>query len=81
MNKEISKAITNRTRLRNRFLRTRSNGDKEVHNKQCNYCLSLFGKLSKSTRTTLIIGRLPITNHFGNTSNLFFPIKALTLKR
>ena len=41
----------------------------------------LYGKLSNSTTTTLIIGRLPITNHFGNISNLFFPIKALTLMR
>ena len=31
--------------------------------------------------TTLIIGKLPITNHFGNIANLFFPIKALTLTR
>ena len=32
MNKKISKAIMNRTRLRNRFLKTRSNGDKEAYN-------------------------------------------------
>ena len=42
MNKNISKAITNRTRLRNRFLRTRSNEDKEAYNKQRNYCVSLM---------------------------------------
>ena len=30
MNKKISKPIMDRSRLRNRFLRTRSNGDKEV---------------------------------------------------
>ena len=39
----------------------------------------LYGKLSNSTTTTLMIGRLPIANHFGNISNLFFSIKALTL--
>ena len=33
MNKEVSKAIMNRIRLRNRFLRTRCIGDKEVYNK------------------------------------------------
>ena len=40
MNKEISKSIMNQLRLRNRFPITRSNGDKEVYNKQWNYCLS-----------------------------------------
>ena len=38
----------------------------------------LYGKLSNSTITALIIGRLLITNHFGNISKLFFPIKGLT---
>ena len=34
VNKKISKAIMDRTRLRrNRFLRTRSNGDTEAYNK------------------------------------------------
>ena len=44
MNKKISKTIMNRTRLRDRFLRTRSNGDKEAYNKQRNYCVSLVQK-------------------------------------
>ena len=44
MNKNISKAKMNRTRLRNRFLRTRCNEDKEIYNKQRNYCVSLIRK-------------------------------------
>ena len=56
MNKKISKSMMDRRRLRNRFLRTRSNGNKEVINRGTIQCLS-FGKLSKSTTTTLIIGR------------------------
>ena len=36
MKKEISKAIMNQTRLRNRFLRTRYIEDKEAYNKQRN---------------------------------------------
>ena len=44
MNKEISKAIMNQTRLRKRFLRTRCIGDKEAYNKQQNYCVSLIRK-------------------------------------
>ena len=47
MNKNISKAIMDRTRLRNRVLRTRSNGDKEVYNKQRNYCVSLIWKIKQ----------------------------------
>ena len=33
MNKNISKVIMDQTRLRNRFLRTRFNRDKEAYNK------------------------------------------------
>ena len=44
MNKKISKAIMNRTRLRNRFLRTRSIRNKKAYNKQQNYCVSLIRK-------------------------------------
>ena len=40
-----------------------------------------FGKLSKTTATILIGGRLPMTNHIGNISYLFFQIKTLTLIR
>ena len=44
MNKDISKVIMNRTRLRNRFLRTRSFEDKAAYNKQRIYGVSLFRK-------------------------------------
>ena len=64
VNKNISKAIMNQTRLRNRFSRTRSNGDKEAYNKQRDYYRKIVNK-----------------NHFGNKSNLLFPIKTLTFIR
>ena len=54
----------NRTRLRNRFLRTRSNRDTEAYNMQRIYCVSLSGKLSKSTATILIVARLPNNKWF-----------------
>ena len=53
MNKEISKTIINRTRLRNRFLRTRCIGDKAAYNKQRNYCVSLIRKAKKQYYTNL----------------------------
>ena len=38
INKTILKAIMDRFRLRNKFLKTRSNEDKNVYNRQRNYC-------------------------------------------
>ena len=36
-----------RSRLRNKFLKTRSNEDKKAYNTQRNYCLTLFRKAKK----------------------------------
>ena len=44
MNKELSKAIIKRTRLRNKFLRNKSPGNRENFNKQRNYCVHLVRK-------------------------------------
>ena len=40
MNKDISKAIMDRTRLRHKFLRSRSIEDRNAYNKQRNYCFT-----------------------------------------
>ena len=58
LSKEILKAIMNRTRLRNKFLRSRSTEDKSAYNQQINFFLSLVGKAKKTTTTILIIRRL-----------------------
>ena len=47
MNKDISKAIMDRTRLRHKFLRSRSIEDRNACNKQRNYCVSLICKIKK----------------------------------
>ena len=44
MNKELSKAIMKRTRLRNTFLRNKSPESRENFNKQRNYCVQLVRK-------------------------------------
>ena len=44
MNKEFSKAIMTRTRLRNKFLRNRTTKNREIFNKQRNYCVHLVRK-------------------------------------
>ena len=41
INKTILKAIMDRSRMRNKFLKTRSNEDKRAYNPQRNYCLTI----------------------------------------
>ena len=48
MNKDISKAIMDFTRLRHKFLRSRSMEDRKAYNKQRNYCVSLIQKIKKN---------------------------------
>ena len=47
LNKEILKAVMNRTRLKNKFLRSRSTEDRSAYNQQRNFCLSLVRKAKK----------------------------------
>ena len=47
LNKEILKAIMNRTRLRNKFLRSRSTEDRSAYNQQRHFCLSFARKAKK----------------------------------
>ena len=44
MNKALSKEIMRRTRLRNKFLKDRSEENKKKYSKQRNYCVSLLRK-------------------------------------
>ena len=43
-NKKLSKEIMKRSRLRNKFLNTRSDLDRKAYNKQRNYVVSLLRK-------------------------------------
>ena len=45
MNKDIFEAIMHRTRLRHKFLRSRSIEDRKAYNKQRNYCVSRIRKI------------------------------------
>ena len=53
MNKELSKAIMNRTRLRNVYLRKRSDENRKKHSKQRNYCVSLLGITKRNYYSSL----------------------------
>ena len=47
MNKAIAKGVMDRTRVRNKFLKTRSAVNKLAYNRQRNYCVSLTCKLKR----------------------------------
>ena len=47
VNKKLSKEIMKRSRLRNKFLNTKSDFDWKTYNKQRNYVVSLLGKEKK----------------------------------
>ena len=47
MNKKLSKEIMKRSRLRNKFLNTKSDLDRKAYNKQRNYVVSLMRKEKK----------------------------------
>ena len=47
MNKDISKAIMDGTRLRHKFLRSRSIEDRNAYKRQRNYCVSLIRKIKE----------------------------------
>ena len=53
MNKELSKEIIHRTRLRNNFLRNRSEENKRKYSKHRNYCVSLLRKTKKTYYSNL----------------------------
>ena len=44
MNKKLNKAIMNRSRLRNRFLKNKTKENKKAYNRQRNYVVSLLKK-------------------------------------
>ena len=47
MTKELRKAIMNRSKLRNKFLKTRSEESKRRFNRQRNFCVSLLRKIKR----------------------------------
>ena len=61
MNKTLQKAVMTHSRLRNKFLKNKTQSNKTVYKKQRNYCVSTFRKEKKSffenldTKTSLTI--------------------------
>ena len=76
INKTILKAIMDRSRLRNGFLKTRSNEDKKAYNTQRNYCLTLVRKAKKDYYNNLEHQNVTDNKIFGKSIKSFFLNKA-----
>ena len=76
INKTILKAFMDRSRLRNRFLKTRSNEDKKAYNTQRNYCLTLVRKAKKDYYNNLEHQNVTDNKIFGKSIKSFFLNKA-----
>ena len=61
MTKELRKAIMDRSKLRNKFLKTRNEESKRRFNRQKNFCVSLLRKIKRG-----FFGKLDHTDVSGN---------------
>ena len=77
MNKAFSKAVMDRTRFRNKFLKNRSAENKLTYNRRRNYSVSLTSKSKRDYYSNFDNRNLPITNCFGKQLNPFSLIRIL----
>ena len=75
MNKELSKTIMKRTRLRNKFLINRSPGNRENFNKQRNYCVHLVRKSKREYYGNLNEKNVTYNKTFWKTAKPFLSSK------
>ena len=75
MNKELPKEITHRTRLRNNFLRNKSDENKRKYSKQRNYCVSLLRKIKKNYYSNLDKKKITDNKTFWKTAKPFLSDK------
>ena len=75
MNKILSKAVMNRSRLRNRFLRNPTTINKTNYNKHRNYCVNLFRREKKKYFDNLDLNMLTDNKKFWKLINPLFSEK------
>ena len=75
MNKAISKAVINGTRLRNTFLKNRTAENKLAYNRQRNYCVSLTRKSKRDYCNNLDNRNVTDNKLFWKTIKPFFSDK------
>ena len=76
MNQKLSKEIMTRSRLRNKFLKTKTDANRKANNKQRNYCASLFRREKKSFFNNLDTKKIVDNKRFWQTVKPFFPFKS-----
>ena len=81
MNKELSKAIMKRTKLRNTFLRNKSPENRENFNKQRNYCVHLVRKSKREYYGNLNETNVTDNNTFWKTMKPFLSSKTTKISR
>ena len=70
--KEVRKAIMTRSRLRNKFLKTKSQECKQAYNKQWNPCVKMVRKGMKNYFNNLNVRNITDNKQFRNTVKPFF---------
>ena len=81
MKRILSKEIMKRCRLRNKFLRSKSEADKKHYVKQKSYCVSLLRRTKKEYYGNLDPKKVADNRMFGEQLNLSFPINPLKMKK
>ena len=81
MTNEISKAIMTRTRLRNRFLKNRSNRNRDLFRKQRNLCVTLLRKSKKDYFSNLNEKQITDNKRFWKTVKPFLSNKVQSSER
>ena len=78
MNKKISKKIMKRSRLRNKFLNTKSDIDRKAYNRQRNLCVSLIRSEKKNFFSNINTSGITDNKTFWKTVEPFFTDKIKT---
>ena len=81
MNNEICKAIMTRTGLRNRFLKSRSNRNRDLFRKQRNLCVCLLRKFKKDYFSNLNEKQITNNKRFWKTVKPFLSNKVQSSER
>ena len=76
INKEIQRGVMVRSKLRKKFLKSRSESDKKAYNKQRNKCVSLLRKTKKAYYSNLNVKDVVDNKKFWKTIKSFFSDKS-----
>ena len=75
MNRTLSKAVMNRSRLRNKYIKKPNSHNKSIYNKHKNYCVNLFRKEKKKYYNNLDLKLVTDNKKFWKTIKPFFSDK------